>query len=111
LAEQLDRLEALRPIRFTPAERKPWLDATEAAVREWYRRSTEIRNDQGTFIGYACMDCGRPVQDWAAGDDEWEKVMAPENGEGHICADCFMRRSWRLQMHLHLVRYCEDGET
>lgn len=65
--------------------------------------------DGSVFDGYPCMDCGRASTDWAAGDDEWNKVMG-DGAQGHICPDCFIRRAHKTGVHLHVVRYCSDGD-
>ena len=64
----------------------------------------DLYTEDGQFIGYACIDCGRPVFDWAAEDDLWQQVMR-EWDAGHICSDCFMRRAWRLDVHTLMVSW------
>jgi hypothetical protein len=60
--------------------------------------------DGSIFEGYPCMDCGRPVHDWAAGHNEWAEVIGDPEA-GHICADCFIIRADAKGVHLCLVRY------
>ena len=63
----------------------------------------ELLDDDGVFIAYACMDCGRPVYDWSADDDLWTTVMGPWNA-GHICADDFMQRAYGMDLHVTIIQ-------
>lgn len=67
----------------------------------------EILSPDNEFLGYACMDCGRPVTDWGAEDALWAEVMGGGWDAGHICADCFILRAHSRDIYTSLVR--SDG--
>ena len=67
-------------------------------------QGTELYDDDGEFIGYACIDCSRAVHDWGADDGLWESIMGNWDA-GHICSDCFMRRASAMGIQVHVTRW------